>query len=108
MPITAATAGPTAYWYLTRGTGTVALVLLTLSVAFGVANVRRLRTERMPRFVLDAVHRNVSLLAMAFLLVHIITSLLDGFAPIRIFDVVIPFTSPTGHCGWASGRWPSI
>lgn len=93
MAITAATAGPTAYWYLTRGTGTVALVLLTLSAAFGVANVRRLRTEHMPRFVLDAVHRNVSLLAMAFLLVHILTSLLDGFAPIRIVDVVIPFAS---------------
>jgi len=85
--------GPSAYWYLTRGTGTIALILLTLSVALGVANVRRLRTEHMPRFVLDAVHRNVSLLAMAFLLVHIVTSLLDGFAPIRLLDVVIPFRS---------------
>jgi Ferric reductase like transmembrane component len=89
----AATAGPTAYWYLTRGTGTVALVLLTMSVALGVANVRRLRSEHVPRFVLDAVHRNVSLLAMAFLLVHIVTSLLDSFAPIRLIDVVIPFAA---------------
>lgn len=92
MLIAAAT-GPSAYWYLTRGTGTITLVLLTLSVALGVANVRRLRTERVPRFVLDAVHRNVSLLAMAFLLVHVVTSLLDGFAPIRLLDVVIPFGS---------------
>lgn len=89
----AATTSPTAYWYLTRGTGTVALILLTLSVALGVANVRRVRTDRMPRFVLDAVHRNASLLAMAFLLVHILTSLLDGFAPIRLVDVIIPFVS---------------
>ena len=87
-----ATIGPSANWYLTRGTGTIALILLTLSVALGVANVRRLRTENVPRFVLDAVHRNVSLLAMAFLLVHIVTSLLDGFAPIRLLDVVIPFS----------------
>jgi hypothetical protein len=71
----------------------VALILLTLSVALGVANVRRLRTERVPRFVLDAVHRNVSLLAMAFLVVHILTSLLDGYAPIRIVDVFVPFVS---------------
>jgi ferric reductase like protein len=93
MLTTAVTSSPTAYWYLTRGTGTVALILLTVSVALGVANVRRLRTDRMPRFVLDAVHRNVSLLAMSFLLIHILTSLLDGFAPIRIVDVIIPFIS---------------
>lgn len=86
-----AAVGPSAYWYLTRGTGTVALILLTLSVALGVANVRRVRTDNVPRFVLDAVHRNVSLLAMTFLLIHIVTSLLDGFAPISLLDVVIPF-----------------
>jgi Ferric reductase like transmembrane component len=86
-----AAAGPSAYWYLTRGSGTITLILLTLSVALGVANIRRVRTDAVPRFVLDAVHRNVSLLAMAFLLVHILTSLLDGFAPIRLLDVVIPF-----------------
>jgi len=91
--LTVAAAGPSAYWYLTRGTGTIALILLTLSVAIGVANVRRLRTENVPRFVLDAVHRNVSLLAMAFLAVHIVTSLLDTFAPIRLLDVIIPFSS---------------
>jgi methionine sulfoxide reductase heme-binding subunit len=91
--LTVAAAGPSAYWYLTRGTGTIALILLTLSVALGVANVRRLRTEYVPRFVFDAVHRNVSLLAMAFLLVHIVTSLLDGYAPIRLIDVVLPFVS---------------
>ena len=94
MSVTAAvTAGPTVLWYLTRGTGVVTLILLTLSVALGVANVRRAQTEKVPRFVLDAVHRNASLLAVAFLFVHIITSLLDGFAPIRLVDVVLPFGS---------------
>ncbi len=91
--IAAATTGPTALWYLTRSTGVVTLILLTLSVALGVANVRRAQTEHVPRFVFDAVHRNASLLAVAFVLVHIVTSLLDGFAPIRLIDVVIPFGS---------------
>jgi sulfoxide reductase heme-binding subunit YedZ len=90
--LTLGATGATAYWYLTRGTGTVALILLTLSVALGVANIRRLRTDAMPRFVLDSVHRNVSLLAMAFLLVHILTSVLDSFAPISLINAVIPFT----------------
>jgi methionine sulfoxide reductase heme-binding subunit len=88
----AVTTGPSAYWYLTRGTGTIALILLTLSVALGVANVRRLRTKNVPRFVIERVHRNVSLLAMAFLVVHILTSVLDRFAPVTLVNAVIPFS----------------
>jgi DMSO/TMAO reductase YedYZ heme-binding membrane subunit len=51
------------------------------------------QTERVPRFVVDAVHRSVSLLAVAFLAVHILTSVLDPFAPIRFIDAVVPFVS---------------
>ena len=89
----ASSVGPSALWYLTRGTGAVALVLLTMSVALGVANVRRVHTERVPRFVGDAVHRSVSLLALAFLAVHILALVLDPFAPIRLIDAVVPFVS---------------
>ena len=85
--------GPSALWYLTRGTGAVALILLTISVALGVANARRVHSERVPRFVVDAVHRSVSLLALAFLAVHVVTSVLDPFAPIRLIDAVVPFVS---------------
>jgi sulfoxide reductase heme-binding subunit YedZ len=83
--------GPSAYWYLTRSTGAVSLVLLTLSVALGVAGVSRFSSPRWPRFVLDALHRNVSLLAIAFLLVHILTAVLDSFAPISLTDAIVPF-----------------
>jgi predicted ferric reductase len=86
-----AAAGPSAYWYLTRSTGAVALVLLTAAVALGVADVRRLSTPRWPRFVLDSLHRNVSLLAMVFLALHILTSVLDSFAHISLLDAVVPF-----------------
>lgn len=89
----AAVAGPTALWYLTRGTGAVTLMLLTPSVALGVADVRRAHTPTWPRFVVDAVHRNASPLALAFLLVHVVTSVLDTFAPIRLVDSIVPFTS---------------
>lgn len=83
--------GPSAYWYLTRSTGAVALVLLTLSVALGVVDVSRFSSERWPRFVLGSLHRNVSLLAVAFLLVHILTAVLDSFAPISLIDAIVPF-----------------
>ena len=32
------------------------------------------------------MHRNAALLAMAFLIVHILTSVIDGFAPIELTD----------------------
>jgi sulfoxide reductase heme-binding subunit YedZ len=91
MSVLAATAGPSAYWYLTRSTGAVAMVLLTLTVAFGVVDVQRYATARWPRFVIDGLHRNVALLTMVFLALHILTSVLDSFAPIGLLDAVIPF-----------------
>jgi hypothetical protein len=89
----AATTTPSPLWYLTRGTGATALILLTISVALGIANVRRIRIAGLPRFVSDELHRNVSLLAVVFLFVHIVTTLLDPFAPINLIDAVIPFVS---------------
>jgi sulfoxide reductase heme-binding subunit YedZ len=80
-----------AYWYLTRSTGAVALLLLTFSLALGIAGVSRLSSPRWPRFVVDSLHRNVSLLALAFLLVHIVTAVLDSFAPISLIDAFVPF-----------------
>ena len=44
-----------------------------------------------PRFVVDGVHRTTSLLAVVFLVVHIVTAVLDSFAPISLLDAVIPF-----------------
>jgi sulfoxide reductase heme-binding subunit YedZ len=87
-----AAAGPSAYWYLTRSSGAVALILLTLALVLGVVDVRRWSTEKWPRFVVDSLHRNVSLLALAFLVLHILTAVLDSFAPISLVDAVIPFT----------------
>jgi sulfoxide reductase heme-binding subunit YedZ len=88
------TLGPSAYWYLARGTGVVCLVLLTISVVLGIlGNLRFSAGPRWPRFAIDTLHREVSLLVLVVLAVHIITSILDGFAPIRLIDAVIPFVS---------------
>jgi len=84
-------AGPSLYWYLTRSTGAIALLLLTAAVVLGVVDVRRWSTPNWPRFVVDALHRNVALLSMIFLGLHIITSVLDSFAPISPIDAVVPF-----------------
>ncbi|MGN6871039.1 MAG: ferric reductase-like transmembrane domain-containing protein [Solirubrobacteraceae bacterium] len=90
----AATLSPSAYWYLARGTGAVSLVLLTASVVLGIVGSVRFTAPRWPRFAIDTVHRDVSLLVIVVLVIHIVTSVLDGFAPIRLFDGVIPFLTP--------------
>jgi methionine sulfoxide reductase heme-binding subunit len=90
----AATASPSAYWYLARGTGAVALVLLTASVVLGVLGSLRFSAgPRWPRFAIDTLHRDVSLLVMVLLLAHIATSVLDSFASIILTDAVIPFAA---------------
>ena len=80
-------------WYLARGSGVVALVLLTISMILGVITSVRWSSERWPRFVNQAVHRNVSLLAIVVIVVHVATIIVDGFAPIGWKDAFIPFTS---------------
>ncbi|MGA9284729.1 MAG: ferric reductase-like transmembrane domain-containing protein [Solirubrobacteraceae bacterium] len=90
--MTLASAGPSAYWYMTRSSGAVALILLTFALVLGVVDVRRWSTERWPRFVVDSLHRNVSLLALAFLGLHILTAVLDSFAPISLINALVPFT----------------
>jgi DMSO/TMAO reductase YedYZ heme-binding membrane subunit len=82
-----------AYWYLTRSTGAVALVLLTIAVVLGIVQFTRWSSPRLPRFVTAGLHRNVSLLAVAFLAVHVVTAVVDSFAPIQLLDAFLPFHS---------------
>jgi predicted ferric reductase len=78
-------------WYITRGSGAVALLLLTLSLVLGVLDVRRLQSPRWPRFVIDTLHRNAALLALVFLALHILTTVLDRFVSIPLIDAFVPF-----------------
>ena len=89
-----AAAGPSPLWYLSRGTGAITLVLLSASVMLGITGTLRWRLgARTPRFVVDGLHRNVSLLVVVLLAAHIVTSLLDPFAHLRVLDAVVPLAS---------------
>ncbi len=82
-----------ALWYLTRGSGVVALLLLTTSVALGVLTTIRWSRERWPRFTVAGLHRNLTLLAIVFVAIHVATTILDGYAPVGIKDIFVPFVS---------------
>jgi DMSO/TMAO reductase YedYZ heme-binding membrane subunit len=80
-------------WYLMRASGIVSLLLLTVVSALGVATVSRWRPGRVPRFVSLALHRNVSLLAVAFLAVHVLTAVVDPDAAVSAVAAVVPAPS---------------
>jgi len=83
-----------ALWFATRGFGVVSLFLLTAIVVLGVAGATRWRSVRWPRFVVAGLHRNLTLLALTFIALHVITTVLDGYAPISLVNAILPFTSP--------------
>ena len=80
-----------AIWYLMRGSGVVALILFTVVVVLGIATTRRMRIGTMPRFVTLSLHRSVSLLACAVLVLHIGTALADTYAKVALPQLFIPY-----------------
>lgn len=80
-----------ALWYLTRGFGLIALVLLTATLVMGLTQAVRYARPGWPRFVISALHKNVSILAVVFLAVHVVTAVGDTYAPISVISVFVPF-----------------
>jgi methionine sulfoxide reductase heme-binding subunit len=85
-------------WYATRATGVVALVLLTATVFLGVMVAGRAKTS-LPAFARAEVHRNISVLTLVFLAIHVLTSVLDTYVNIDWLSIVLPFSS-SYHRGW--------
>ncbi len=80
-------------WFTTRATGTVSIVLLTASVVLGILTTTRVSASGLPRFALSELHRRVALVALAFLVLHVMTAVVDTFVPIGWFAALVPFTS---------------
>ena len=78
-------------WYATRATGLVTLLLLTASVLLGVLTAGRFAGDRWPRFLTVGLHRNMSLLVLVFLALHIGTIVIDTYTSIPLTAAFIPF-----------------
>ena len=85
-------AQPSPLWYMTRGAGTVALVLLTAVVVLGIVTSVRWKSEDWPRFLISALHRNFSLFLVAFGALHIVTAIFDPTVVLGI-QALVPFGS---------------
>lgn len=80
-----------AFWALGRGSGVVLLALMTVSVLLGILTRSGRPLGPLPRFGVTLVHRNVALLSVVFLVVHVASLLLDPYAQLHLVDVVVPF-----------------
>jgi len=80
------------WWLASRASGIVALILIALSVAIGLAMAAKaFRRPGLPR-TLIAVHEHAALAALVAIAVHGITLLGDGFLRPGIAGIAVPFT----------------
>jgi sulfoxide reductase heme-binding subunit YedZ len=78
-------------WHLNRGSGLVLLVLLTVSALLGIWATRGDAGARVPRFAVQALHRNLALLGVVLSVVHVASAVLDEFVDIRWWQAFLPW-----------------
>jgi sulfoxide reductase heme-binding subunit YedZ len=91
--MTGAATGGSPLWYATRATGVIALLLLTATVLLGVSGIARIELPGLPRVVTAGLHRNLSLLVIALVGVHVLTTVTDSYTRIGLTAAVVPFSS---------------
>ena len=80
-------------WYTTRGAGAVSMILLSAVVILGVLSSLRFQSAGWPRFLTPALHRNLALMTLVFLALHIVTAVVDPFTHLGWLTAVVPFSS---------------
>lgn len=80
-------------WYATRGAGAVSLILLSCVVVLGILSTLRVEGDRWPRFLTTGLHRNLALMTLVFLALHIVTAVVDPFTNLGWASAFIPFSS---------------
>jgi sulfoxide reductase heme-binding subunit YedZ len=80
-------------WFATRGAGIVSLLLFTAVVCLGILTVVRWQSDSWPRFLSRELHRNLALLSVLFLTIHIVTAIADPFTALGLLAAVVPFAS---------------
>ena len=93
-------------WFLSRALGLVATLLLSAVLVLGVlhdTSVVRRTGYAVPRFVLVALHRNLSLIAVVFVALHVVSAVWLPYVALRWFDAFVPGTARYGTLAAALG-----
>ncbi|HSS92666.1 MAG TPA: ferric reductase [Candidatus Dormibacteraeota bacterium] len=83
----------TVLWYTTRGAGAVSMIMLSGVVVLGVLSSLRFQSAGWPRFLTTSLHRNLALMTLVFLGLHIVTAVVDPFTHLGWLTAVVPFSS---------------
>lgn len=81
------------YWFATRGAGVVSLLLFTAVMCIGILTTMRWQSARWPRFLTAELHRSLALMSVVFLVVHVVTAVVDPFTHLGLGAALIPFAS---------------
>lgn len=82
-------------WAYGRASGVTDLLLLSVSAVLGILARSGRGALWMNRTTLARVHRSISLLAVLFLAIHVVTLSLDAYARLAPVNWFVPFTAPT-------------
>src|SRR5438128_9991190 len=80
-------------WYTTRGAGAVTLILLSSVVVLGILSTLRVQSRSWPRFLTSGLHRNLALVTLIFLALHIVTAVVDPYTNLGWAAALIPFSA---------------
>jgi len=80
-------------WLVSRGSGLVLLLLFTAVFVLGISTRLGSTSKAMPRFAVAELHRTLALFAVAMLILHVATAILDPYVSIGWWATILPFTS---------------
>ena len=80
-------------WDSVRASGFTAYLLLSASVVLGLLLSLRWSSKRWPRLITNDMHNFVTLLAIAFGMVHGVLAWLDPFTRFHLAEVLVPLAS---------------
>ncbi len=82
---------PKVWWYLSRSSGIVSFGLLATSMAFGLLLSTRFAKSWPGAPVALVLHRDASIVGIAFALVHALVLLGDRYTPFTLAELALPF-----------------
>ncbi len=83
-----------AMWYVTRAAGLISYLLLWLSTVWGLAVSNKVLDPVLHRAFTYDFHQFLSLLAIGFIVLHIVVLLADQYLPFSVAQVLVPFAAP--------------
>ena len=82
------------WWFATRAAGLIAYLLLWFSTVWGLAVPSKLVAPLLEQAYTFDFHQFISLLSIAFTVLHIVVLLVDQYLPFTIWQILVPFMAP--------------